>query len=151
MIRAAIIGFLLAVIATGARAQDHPPSQIEARKIADSIAAKYESATNAADADSLSKLYTEDATYFPAFGGAPVGRQAIKSFVAARLKPDVKVSITITDAQPVGNGVWAIGDYVLTLPENKSLSGHFVYVIVPDGTDWRIRIAISNSPPPPPK
>ncbi|MGA8197538.1 MAG: SgcJ/EcaC family oxidoreductase [Acetobacteraceae bacterium] len=84
MLRTITSCLLAACVATPALAQDL--TEQDARKAAGSMAAKYVQTFNATDPEGIANLFTEDGTYLPAFGGALMGRSAIKNMVAARMK-----------------------------------------------------------------
>jgi uncharacterized protein (TIGR02246 family) len=130
-------------------AQERGLSDEAARKVADTITTKYESAFNAADAASLSELYSQDATYLPALGPVLTGRLAIRDGAAARFQSSKsKVTEKILEARSAGDAVWTTGEWTLAAADGKEFRGHYAYVLVQDGKDWRIRMAISNLTPP---
>jgi uncharacterized protein (TIGR02246 family) len=146
MIRTIASCLLAACVATPVLAQDLTDQ--DARKAADAMAEKYVQTFNAADPDGIANLFTEDGIYLPAFGGALMNRSAIKEVVAARMKSgQPKLTEKVMEAQVVGKAIWTAGEWILTAQDGKVVSGHYAYVMVPEGSAWRLRMAISNLTP----
>jgi uncharacterized protein (TIGR02246 family) len=131
-------------------AQERGLSEADARKVADTMSAKYESTFNAADAAGLSNLFSEDGTYLPASGPVLTGRQAIQDSAATRFqsgKAKLELAEKVLEAHPAGDAVWATGEWTSASTDGKEFRGHFAFVLVPDGRDWSIRMAISSLTP----
>jgi uncharacterized protein (TIGR02246 family) len=135
-----------ACVATPVLAQDLTDQ--DARKAADAMAEKYVQTFNSTDPEGFANLFAEDGIYLPVFGGALMDRSAIKEVVAARMKTgQSKLTERVMEAQAVGKAIWTTGEWILTAQDGKVVSGHYAYVMVPDGTGWRLRMAISNLTP----
>ena len=124
----------------------------DAKKTADDVAAKWVSAYDAGDAAALAALFTPDGVFNAPSGAVVKGRDAIEKALAGRIKAGwTKETVTTTDAGMAGTAVLAAGEYGSVgsgEQAGKQSSGHFGWVLVPDGNAWRAAMLTANVTPP---
>ena len=149
MRRRLFLGIAMVCIASSALAQQDRTPEQEAREAAESMIAAYVSTWNAGDAEGISKLYRDDGVWLTPVGTVLTSREAIKSQVAARMKNgQPKLSEKLIEAHPAGNNVWATGEWTLMPTDGHEVSGHFAWIMVPEGHNWLLRMQISKITPP---
>lgn len=148
--RAVVAGAMLVCFIGSASAQQgRSLSEQEASQAAESMTATYVSKFNAGDAEGVSGLFGDDAVYLNPVGAVMTSREAIKNGFAARMKNgQPKLSEKVIEAHAVGNAVWAAGEWTLAPTDAKETTGHYAWIMVPEGNNWRFRMLISNVTPP---
>ncbi len=148
-----LIVLALGIAATPAFPQQSPAiSQPDARQVADTIENQWQTNYNAGNAAAIARMFAADGTYAPSAGPVLSGPQAIEKALAARIKSGwTKLSLTVLEAHSAGNTAWVLGEYSYVgsgQSSGKQIGGRFVKVLTQDGTEWRIRMLISNVTPP---
>lgn len=142
---------LVVYLAAPVFAQQGPVSEQDARQAADSMAKKFETAYNAADAAGIANLFADGGTYLTPGGTVLTDRQAMERAVAGRIKAGwTKETVTVTGAHASGDSVWFIGEYALMgtgLNNGKQIAGHYAEVLTRAGPEWRISMLIGNLTP----
>ena len=98
---------LLIVLTSGLLASTIAQADTNSAEI-QGVIAKYESALNASNADSVLKLYSKNPTFMPQHAPAQVGRTAVKQAydnVFNTIKLDIKFSID--EVEVLGDTAWA--------------------------------------------
>jgi uncharacterized protein (TIGR02246 family) len=148
--RASVVGTLLICIAGSASAQQSRSlSEQEALRAAEAMTETYVSKFNAGDADGVSRLFGDNAVYLNPVGAVMTSREAIKNGFATRMKNgQPKLSEKVIEAHAIGDAVWVAGEWTLTPIDAKETTGHYAWIMAPEGNDWRFRMLISNLTPP---
>ncbi|MDB5406227.1 MAG: nuclear transport factor 2 [Rhodospirillales bacterium] len=154
-LRPLMMAMLAVGLALPASAQQRSTmSQEEARQAADAVATKWADTYNKGDASGIAGIFTEDGTFVTPGGPVLSGRQAIEKSIADRMKLGwTQETVKVRDAHPVGDAVWAIGEYTLIgsgQNGGKQISGPWVEVLTRDGGTWHMRVLMASTAPPPP-
>jgi uncharacterized protein (TIGR02246 family) len=129
--------------------------RVEARKVAESVAASYMNAFDKHDPKAISMLFVPDGVFLPP-NGSPVvqGRDAIERSWAELFKNvGGHETVTVKDAIPAGNdAVVAITEFKLVgdgQNSNKIISGRASITLAKTPDGWRyVSIAPQTQPPP---
>ena len=134
---------LLIVLTSGLLASTIAQADTNSAEI-QGVIAKYESALNASNADSVLKLYSKNPTFMPQHAPAQVGRTAVKQAydnVFNTIKLDIKFSID--EVEVLGDTAWArtssagktriLADNVVVNEGNNEL-----FIFKKENGDWKI-------------
>jgi len=116
MMRRTLISSMLVICLAGpVLAQQGPAmSEQDARKAADMMAKKFETAYNAGDAAGIANLFADDGVYMTPVGTAMTDRKAMESAVAGRMKAGwTNETVKVTSAHAAGDSVWFYGEYAI--------------------------------------
>jgi len=153
MMRRTLISSMLVICLAGpVLAQQGPAvSEQDARKAADMMAKKFETAYNAGDAAGIVNLFADDGVYMTPVGTAMTDRKAMESAVAGRMKAGwTNETVKVTSAHVAGDSVWFYGEYaIMGTGQNseKQIGGRYAEVLTRVGPEWRISMLIGNLKP----
>ena len=132
-------------------------SDKQAIQAAEEIVAKRTQAIEKKDSVALAATFTEDAMLLPGNGGPPViGRTEIEKVYAGLFKAGFDhETVIISQGHLIGAAAaWVQGDYAFAgrnqSGESIERKGHWMDVIVRDGSDWKVRVLSANTTLPPP-
>jgi uncharacterized protein (TIGR02246 family) len=138
---------LISLLAGPAAAQDEA-LQAEVEE----LQSRYEQAWIAGDADTLASLFTEDAAFWPISGGSFDGREEIRQALQDDPQPQA-AEIRSTHTERMGDLVFDVGTFSVTLPEAQGGTMEGEYVVLAEETDdgLLIRRLVSFQPRRPPQ
>ena len=104
------------------------------------LQSRYEQAWVAGDADAVASLFTEDAIFWPVSGGSSEGRDAIRGTVGEEPTPQ-SAEISSTHTERMGDFVFDVGTFSITLPEAQggTIEGGYAVVAEETGDGLAIR------------
>ncbi|HJS86631.1 MAG TPA: nuclear transport factor 2 family protein [Acetobacteraceae bacterium] len=151
MLRRVFLALVLAALCTpGPAFAEFGPAVSEqaAREAADTVARRFESAYNAGNPAAIASLFAKDGVYLTPGGTILTNRQAIEQAIARRMKAGwTRVSLTVFNAHPAGDAVWAIGEYTIAgtaQNSGKEIGGYYAEVLTREGPEWRLSMWIGN-------
>jgi uncharacterized protein (TIGR02246 family) len=122
-----------------------------AMKVAEDWAAKWVSAYNAGDAQSIGAMFQDDGIFLPALTVQLKGREEIENALAARMRTGwTKETASINEAHALGDIIWVTGEYMVSgsgKMSGRQFGGFFSEVLVKDGDNWRAVLLTANAPP----
>ena len=138
----------LAFLLAGPAASQDEALQAEVEE----LQSRYEQAWVAGDADTLASLFTEDGALWPIIGGSFEGRDEIRQALQDDAQPQA-AEIRSTHTEQMGDFVFDVGTFSLTLPEAQGGTMEGEYVVVVEKTDdgWLIRRLLGFPPRQPPQ
>ncbi len=155
MRRAFAASVLVALCGVGsAFAQPGPAvSEQAARDAADTVARRFESAYNGGNPADVAELFAKDGGYLAPGGTILTNRRSIEQAIAGRMKAGwTKAAVTVFNAHPAGDAVWAIGEYTTAgsgQNSGKEIGGYYAEVLTREGPEWRLSLLIGNLNTPP--
>ena len=148
------LGITVLAVAVGACAPPPPPDTTAADTAAiNALRDAWVTAYNAADADGVANLYTEDAIDMPSEQPTLTGRAAIREHMAAQFGMGTAVA-TVTSAELQLMGDWAYdrGAYTVNITpaaggDAMMMGGRYIVILrkQADGS-WLLARGIDNSP-----
>lgn len=116
------------------------------------LQSRYEQAWIAGDTDTLASLFTEDAAFWPISGGSFDGRDEIRQALQEDPQPQA-AEIRSTHTERMGDFVFDVGTFSVTLPEAEGGTLEGEYVVLAEETDdgLAIRRLVSFQPRRPPQ
>jgi uncharacterized protein (TIGR02246 family) len=128
-------------------------SEQAAREAADAAARRFEGAYNAGDAAGVAGLFARDGVYLAPGGAVLTSRQGIEKAIAGRMRAGwTRAAVTVFNAHPAGDAVWAIGEYTTAGSgpnSGKEVGGYYAEVLTREGPEWRLSLWIGNLTTPP--
>ena len=130
-----IVGPIAAVLASAVLLVSPAAAQDQAlQQQVEDLQSRYEQAWVAGDADTVASLFTEDAILWPVSGGSFEGRDAIREAVGADAQPQ-SAEISSTHTERVGDLVFDVGTFSITLPEAQGGAMEGEYAVLAEETD----------------
>lgn len=124
-----------------------------AREAAETAARRFEGAYNAGDAAGVAELFAKDGVYLAPGGAVLTSRRGIEQAIAGRMRAGwTRVAVTVFNAHPAGDALWAIGEYTAAgsgQNSGKEIGGYYAEVLTREGPDWRLSLWIGNLNTPP--
>lgn len=147
------VGVIALAVAVGACAAPPPPDTSAADTAAiNALRDAWMTAYNAADADGVANLYTEDAIDMPSQQPTVTGRAAIRDYIAAQLGMGAAVAtVTSDELQLMGDWAYDRGSYSTTITpaagDPMTVTGRYIVILQrqADGS-WKLARGIDNSP-----
>jgi uncharacterized protein (TIGR02246 family) len=135
------LGSIAAVLASAMLLVSPAAAQDQAlQQQVEDLQSRYEQAWVAGDADTLASLFTEDAIFWPVSGGSFEGRDAIREAVREDAQPQ-SAEISSTHTERMGDLVFDVGTFAITLPEAQggAMEGEYAVVAEESGDGLSIR------------
>jgi uncharacterized protein (TIGR02246 family) len=130
-----VIGSMAAVLASAMLLIGPVAAQDQAlQEQVEELQSRYEQAWVAGDADTLASLFTEDAIFWPVSGGSFEGRNAIREALREDAQPQ-SAEISSTHTERMGDLVFDVGTFSITLAEAQGGAMEGEYVVVAEETD----------------
>ena len=143
-----IVGSLAAAAASAMLLVSPAAAQDEAlQQQVEDLQSRYEQAWIAGDSDTLASLFSEDATFWPVSGGRLEGRAAILKAIGDDPQPQT-AEITSAHSEQMGDLVFDVGTFTMTLPEAQggTMEGEYAVVAEDTGDGLSIRRLIAFPP-----
>jgi uncharacterized protein (TIGR02246 family) len=130
-----IVGSIAGVLASAMLLVSPAAAQDQAlQQQVEELQSRYEQAWVSGDADTLASLFTEDAIFWPVSGGRFDGRDAIREAVGEDPQPQT-AEIRSTHTERMGDLVFDVGTFSITLPEVQGGAMEGEYAVVAEETD----------------
>ncbi len=127
-------------------------SEASATEAASKMAQAWDTAYNDGNPAGVAALFAADSTFATPAGTLLHDHAAIENAIGGRIKAGwTTENITIVEAHPAGDDVWALTDFTITGSgpnAGKKIGGYAGMVLVREGSDWRMRLLIGNIKPP---
>ena len=132
-----------AVALTGAPADGTPAGE---RQAIESRLDQYESRFNQADAEAVSRLFAQDATYYGPLGQIFEGREAVRQRYQGTLEAGFRdMKVDTLEIRVFGDTAYDIARYTILDPGGKPLTGYHLAILERKDGEWLVQRTLVNA------